>query len=120
LRGFKVAYQNADIEGKAAILACVVDHVVLGGKQSADSEFFWKPPFDVLFFIGSSASKSEAWGKSAKEFLTFIRHLTIRPVIAALRQETRPQSCLRTASRPAERALKHHFKNGIIRPEESR
>lgn len=63
LRGFKVAYQNADIEGKAAILACVVDHVVLRGKGGADSEFFWKPPFDVLFFIGSSAFKSEGWGE---------------------------------------------------------
>lgn len=116
LRGIKAQYRAADAEGRRAILLAFVGKVVL---RPDDSYMSWHEPVGMLFETSRVIGKS-GWRQRIRAFITFVRHLTMRPLIRALKEDSRPRPCLRRASSPPTGALKQLFKDVTFRPEESR
>jgi uncharacterized protein HemY len=66
------------------ILSVVLHHVTLRGKDGAESDFAWHPPFDILFAIGGLAFKNAEWGKPRVLFKALLMNHARSPQIAAL------------------------------------
>jgi DNA invertase Pin-like site-specific DNA recombinase len=56
LKGLKQTYEKQDYQGKAEILALVLDKVFL---RDGKAQFHWKPPFDFLFSINKILEEEE-------------------------------------------------------------